>query len=361
MEKRGPVEGAVVTVEFGGFFEGKTVLVTGHTGFVGSWLCAWLRMLGAGVCGYSLPPPTEPAMFDMLDLDIDDGRGDVRDSELVRRRAESCRPDAIIHLAAQPLVRRSYREPLATFETNVMGTANVLEAARTAGAGSCVLMTSDKCYLNREDGRAHSEGDRLGGRDPYSASKACAELAYSCWKESFMPGGAVSTVRAGNVVGGGDWAEDRLVPDCVRAASAGSEISVRNPDSVRPWQHVLEPVSAILHLAALTAADPSLAGPYNVGPSGTRYTAGQVAGMFCQAWGARWRASPEGGAPEAETLRLDPSKITGTGWRPVLGVPEAVEWTVEWHRACTDGRGAKEVTEEQIRKYCRLAKEAKAC
>ena len=355
------MEGAVVTVEFGGFFAGKTVLVTGHTGFIGSWLCAWLRMLGAGVCGYSLPPPTEPAMFDMLDLDMDDGRGDVRDYELVRRRAQSCRPDAIIHLAAQPLVRRSYREPLATLETNVMGTAAVLEAARSAGAKSCVLMTSDKCYLNREDGRAHAEWDRLGGADPYSASKACAELVYSCWRESFMPGGAVSTVRAGNVVGGGDWAEDRLVPDCVRAASEGRKISVRNPSSVRPWQHVLEPVSAMLHLAALTAADPGLSGPYNVGPSGAKYTAGEVAGMFCQAWGARWRAEPEGGAPEAETLRLDSSKITGTGWRPVLGVPEAVEWTVEWHRACADGRGAKEVTEEQIRKYCRLAKEAKAC
>ena len=355
------MEGAVVTVEFGGFFAGKTVLVTGHTGFVGSWLCTWLRMLGARVCGYSLPPPTEPSMFDILGLDMDDGRGDVRDCEAVRRRAQSCRPEAVIHLAAQPLVRRSYREPIRTFETNVMGTANVLEAARTAGARSCVLMTSDKCYLNREDGRACSEGDRLGGRDPYSASKACAELAYSCWKGSFMPGGAVSTVRAGNVVGGGDWAEDRLVPDCVRAASEGAEIRVRNPGSVRPWQHVLEPVSAMLHLAALTAADPNTAGPYNVGPSGPEYTAGEVAGMFCKEWGARWRASQEGGAPEAATLRLDSSKIAGTGWRPVLGVPEAVKWTVEWHRARMDGRGAKETTEDQIRRYCRLAKEASPC
>ena len=355
------MEGAVVSVEFGGFFRGKTVLVTGHTGFVGSWLCTWLRMLGAGVCGYSLPPPTEPSMFDMLDLDMDDARGDVRDCEAVRRRAVSCRPEAIIHLAAQPLVRRSYREPVSTFETNVMGTACVLEAARSAGARSCVLMTSDKCYLNREDGRAYSEGDRLGGADPYSASKACAELAYSCWKESFMRGQAVSTVRAGNVVGGGDWAQDRLVPDCVRAASEGAEISVRNPGSVRPWQHVLEPVSAMLHLAALTAADPSLAGSYNVGPSGAEYTAGDVAGMFCKEWGSRWRAGQEGGAPEASTLRLDSSKIAGTGWRPVLGVPEAVKWTVEWHRARMDGRGAKETTEEQIRKYCKLAKEAAPC
>ena len=355
------MEGAVVTVEFAGFFAGKTVLVTGHTGFLGSWLCAWLRMLGAGVCGYSLPPPTEPSMFGMLDLDIDDARGDVRDHESVLRRAQSCRPDAIIHLAAQPLVRRSYREPVATFETNVMGTANVLDAARTAGAKSCVVMTSDKCYLNREDGRAHSEGDRLGGRDPYSASKACAELVYSCWQESFMRGEAVSTVRAGNVVGGGDWAEDRLVPDCVRAASEGAEIRVRNPGSVRPWQHVLEPVSAMLHLAALTAAEPGRAGSYNVGPSGAKYTAGDVAGMFCERWGARWRASQEGGAPEAGTLWLDSSKIAGTGWKPVLGVREAVEWTVEWHRACMDGRSARETTESQIRRYCRLAKEARPC
>ena len=248
MEKRRPVEGAVVTVEaFAGFFSGKTVLVTGHTGFLGSWLCTWLRMLGADVCGYSLPPPTEPLMFDMRGMDRDDVPGDVRDYESVRRRAESCRPDAIIHLAAQPPVRKSYREPIGTFATNVMGTANVLEEARSAGAKSCIIMTSDKCYLNKEDGRAYSERDRLGGQDPYSASKSCAEMVYSCWSKSFMRGEAVSTVRAGNVVGGSDWAEDRLVPDCVRAASAGRQISVRNPGSVRPWQHVLEPVSAILH------------------------------------------------------------------------------------------------------------------
>lgn len=333
-----------------GAFRGKKVLVTGHTGFQGSWLCAWLLDMGARVYGYSLPPPTDPSMFEELGLAeyVDDARGDVRDVDSLRERVRRCDPDATIHLAAQALVRRSYREPLETFTANAAGTACVLEALR-GRPGPCAVMTSDKCYLNPEDGHPRVERDGLGGADPYSASKACAELV--CASYAKISDGPVSTVRAGNVIGGGDWAEDRLVPDCARAAGEGRPVKVRNPDSVRPWQFVLEPLSALLYLVVRTAGEPSLAGPYNVGPAGEPLTVGQVADGFCGEWGgAGWEKEGDG-PPEAKTLLLDSAKIAALGWRPAMSAREALEASVSWYKARLGGKDMREFTRSQILEY----------
>lgn len=330
-----------------GFFKGKTVLVTGHTGFQGSWLCAWLLEMGARVVGYSLPPPTDPSMFNELGLaaEIDDVRGDVRDYDSLHKCVQLYDPDVVVHLAAQALVRLSYRKPLETFTTNVAGTANVLETLRDRPR-PCVVMTSDKCYFNPEDRVPRVEKDRLGGSDPYSTSKACAELV--CASYAKMLEGPVSTVRAGNVIGGGDWAEDRLVPDCVRAAKEGQPIKIRNPDSVRPWQFVLEPLSALLYIAAKTAGEPALAGPYNVGPTGEPLTVGQVVSEFCSMWGdISWEKSG-GGPPEAKTLLLDSTKITKNGWKQAMSAREALEASIQWYKARLDRR---EFTRTQIREY----------
>ena len=346
-----------------GWLRGRRVLVTGHTGFQGSWLCAYLAEAGARVHGYSLPPPTSPSMFEALALSdaIDDARGDVRDRAALEARIKECDPDAVIHLAAQPLVRRSYREPLETFDTNAGGTAVLLEALRGGGRPRpCVVMTSDKCYANDEDGRARQEHDRLGGSDPYSASKACAELVCAAYG-GLLPG-PLSTVRAGNVVGGGDWAEDRLVPDLARAACDGRPALVRNPGSVRPWQFVLEPLSALLCILEASAADPSLAGPYNAGPRGARHTAGEIASMFCSAWeGASWKEGGGAGVPEAGVLALDSSRIEkALGWRPILDAREAVLLSAEWYRAHRDGADMAELTRSQISLYQERARAAGA-
>ena len=360
MEERArPVDGQVVRV-LRGFFEGKTVLVTGHTGFQGSWLCAWLAEMGACVAGYSLPPPTDPSMFEELALarEMDDARGDVRDREKVRERVRRCDPDVVIHLAAQALVRRSYREPLETFTANAAGSACVLEALRGGRARPCVVMTSDKCYFNPEDGQPRVETDRLGGPDPYSASKACAELVCASYQN--MLDGPVSTVRAGNVIGGGDWAEDRLVPDCARAAGEGRPVKARNPGSVRPWQFVLEPLSALLYLAARTAGEPSLAGPYNVGPAGEPLTVGQMADGFCGEWGGAGWEKEEGGPPEARTLLVDSAKMSRLGWRQVISAREALSNSVKWYKARLDGKDMREFTRSQILEYERAGRAAGA-
>lgn len=339
------------------------VLVTGHTGFKGGWLSIWLERLGAHVTGLALEPQTKPALFEVADV----GRGltsvigDVRDTALVRRVVTEHRPEVIFHLAAQSLVRRSYQEPVETFATNVLGTANVLDAARKQdGVRAIVNVTSDKCYENREWLWGYRENEPMGGKDPYSASKGCAELLTSAFRRSYFSGDDgpwVASARAGNVVGGGDWAADRLVPDIVRAMEAGRPATIRNPAAVRPWQHVLDPVAGYLLLAErLLANGPDHAEAWNFGPldDGARSVA-WVAEALTGAWSpeAEWtsEADPEG-PPEAHYLRLDSTKARSQlGWCPRLEISDALRWVVDWHRAHLDGHDMRAATEEQISTY----------
>ena len=353
---------------FGDAFSGRRVFVTGHTGFKGSWLTLWLLDLGAHVTGYSLDPPTEPSLYETIGLGVMGGersadlRGDVRDREGLRRALAEARPEVVFHLAAQPMVRRSYAEPHLTFETNVMGTVNLLEAVRSLAAGGGVApvvvnVTTDKCYENRETSHAYREGDALGGYDPYSSSKACSELVTGAYRRSFFSGPgspAVASARAGNVLGGGDFGEDRILPDCVRALSAGEAVTVRSPGAVRPWQHVLEPLSGYLRLAEvllageldLAAEDRADAGAWNFGPGpGSLVTVREVVEAVLLEWGAgEWTA--DGSASEqpheAGLLVLDAGKAERElGWRPVWGADEAVAAAVRWYREWAGGAGAE--------------------
>ena len=325
-------------------FRDKKVLITGHTGFKGSWLSVILSMAGAKLCGYALEPPTDPCAYEEAGISALYGewdiRGDIRDREHLARVFADFRPEIVLHLAAQPIVRTSYREPVLTYETNVMGTVNVMECVRNTDSVRSVLnVTTDKVYDNPEENRAFSETDPLDGYDPYSNSKSCSELVTHCYKRSFLDerGIAVSTARAGNVIGGGDWQKDRIVPDCVRAALSGREILVRNPNSVRPYQHVLEPLFAYLRITEAQLLNPKLSGYYNVGPnSGDCLTTGELATLFCEAWGdgLSWRAEQENGPHEAGFLRLDNTKIRDTlGFSPRWNAAEAIRRTVEYVRA----------------------------
>ena len=338
---------------FGDVYAGRRVFVTGHTGFKGAWLTLWLLDLGAKVTGYALEPPTEPNLFEAIGLDrcaaqgsglggsFTDVRGDVRDREALAAALGEAAPEIVFHLAAQPLVRRSYAEPHLTYETNVMGTVNVLEAvcalaAAGQGPGAVVNVTSDKCYENRETGHAYAESDPLGGWDPYSSSKGCAELVTQAYRRSFFTGpGAprIVTARAGNVIGGGDWGEGRIVPDCARAVAAGRPPEVRNPGAVRPWQHVLESLSGYLWLAARTPAD----GAWNFGPADdAQVTVREVVELFLSAWGGgQWQPAP--GAVEqpheAGLLLLDAGKAERElGWRPAWSVTQAVTAAADWYK-----------------------------
>lgn len=364
--QQSPLEDLVMNDAFGGVYSGKRVLVTGHTGFKGAWLSLWLRALGAKVTGLSLSPNTEPSLFEQLGLArlVDSRLGDVRDGKLVEDVMRDARPEFVFHLAAQPLVRLSYERPVETFATNVVGTANILEAARkTDSVRVCQVITTDKCYENRETGHAYREEDRLGGRDPYSSSKACAELVVSSYRESFFEGKAsISSARAGNVIGGGDWALDRLIPDCVRALKMGQSPVIRNPRSVRPWQHVLEPLSGYLRLAELQRAEPKRYGEaWNFGPSvEDALPAEKVARAALEAWGGGQpitiKESP--GAPhEAGLLKLDSAKARERlGWRPVWRVEEAIEKTIAWYRESFDaGFDARSASERQIQEYTAAA------
>lgn len=349
--------------DFDGVLSGRAVLVTGHTGFKGAWLSLWLKELGARVAGFALAPNTKPSLFTQLGLEtlIDSRIGDVRDAALLEKTMREVRPEIVFHLAAQPIVRRSYASPAETFSTNVLGTVNLLDAVRrTDSVRVCQVITTDKCYENLETERAYREDDRLGGRDPYSASKACAELVVSSYRDSFFPAGAasVSSVRAGNVIGGGDWAEDRLVPDCVRALAAGRAAVVRNPRSVRPWQFVLEPLSGYLRLASLQLAQGArYSEAWNFGPEpGDSRTAAQVADLVVRAWGSgRWDGpEAETAAPhEAGQLRLDSGKARERlGWRPACGVEEGLARTVAWYRAAQEpGFDALSFSRRQIAEY----------
>ena len=326
------------------FYKGKRVLITGHTGFKGSWLTKMLLMAGAEVLGYALKPETTPALYDILKLREEPGLqsvlGDIRDLETLKKAFSDFRPEIVFHLAAQPIVRTSYEEPVYTYETNVIGTVNVLECLRlTDSVKAAVIITTDKVYENLETDRAYEEDDRLDGYDPYSNSKSCAELAVHSYKKSFLDatGMAVSTARAGNVIGGGDYSRDRILPDCIRAAEAGQPVFVRNPHSTRPYEHVLEPLTAYLLIGEKTCENPSLAGFYNVGPNDTdALETGHLADLFCAFWGdgETWETGNANGPHEANFLKLSHKKITETfGWHPVWNVTEAVKKTVEFARA----------------------------
>lgn len=345
-------------------WRGRRVLVTGHTGFKGSWLSLWLHALGADVAGFALPPPSEPSLFAEARIDelITHYEGDVRDLTAVRAVVEAARPEMIFHLAAQPLVRLSYREPVETYATNVMGTVHVLEAARrTPDVAAIVCVTSDKCYENREWIWPYRENDPMGGHDPYSSSKGCAELVAAAYRSSFFAQGpALATVRAGNVIGGGDWATDRLIPDLIRAFEAGASPLIRSPDSVRPWQHVLEALGGYLKIAErLLNGEREFADAWNFGPSDddTRPVSWIVERMRA-AWGGAPHPQADHGSRvhEAGLLRLDCSKArTALGWQPALNLETALDWIVDWHKATGRGEDARAVTLAQIAAYSAAA------
>lgn len=342
------------------FYRDKRVLVTGHTGFKGAWLCRILTLAGAQVTGYSLEPPTDPSLFEIAGLEdvMDSVIGDIRNLQGLKDVFERVRPEVVFHLAAQPIVRDSYKDPVYTYETNVMGTVNVMECVRlTDSVRSFLNVTTDKVYENREWEYGYRECDPLDGYDPYSNSKSCSELVTHSYQKSFFGDGrcAVSTSRAGNVIGGGDFANDRIIPDCIRAAATGKDIIVRNPHSTRPYQLVLEPLAVYLTIAMRQYEDGQYQGYYNVGPDDKDcVTTGCLVDMFCRLWGGdvKWVNQYDGGPHEANFLKLDCSRIKSVfGWRPRYGVEEAVEKTVEWSRAYLDGEDMLEVMDRQITEF----------
>ncbi len=348
------------------FYATKNVLVTGHTGFKGSWLCVMLSELGVNVYGYSLEPATTPDLFDILKLDgmVNSNIGDIRDYDALERAYYEAHPDIVFHLAAQPIVRDSYKNPKYTYETNVLGTVNILECLRNnPGAISFLNVTTDKVYENNDlEDHAFREDEKLDGYDPYSNSKSCSELVTHSYKKSFFGdevSPAISTARAGNVIGGGDFANDRIVPDCVRATISGRSISVRNPYSTRPYQHVLEPLAAYLLIAMKQAENKEYAGYYNIGPRDEDcITTGVLADTFVKYWGkgANWTNEAEPNAPhEANFLKLDCSKARNTlGWNPVWNVDSAIKETVAWYKAWNDGQNMVEYTQNQVRRFLEL-------
>lgn len=338
------------------FYNNKNVLVTGHTGFKGSWLCHILYMAGANVTGYALDPPTNPNMFDITNLgaQVNSNIGDIRDYKKLKYVFESSKPEIVFHLAAQPIVRTSYELPMYTYETNVMGTVNLLECIRHSDTVRSVInITTDKVYDNKELDRSYVEDDVLDGYDPYSNSKSCSELVTHSYKRSFFSDGSISisTARAGNVIGGGDFAKDRIIPDCIRAAKKSEKIIVRNPYSIRPYQHVLEPIYAYILIAMKQYDKNDLAGTYNVGPNDIDCVdTGTIADLFCSKWGnVEWVNKSDGGPHEAGFLKLDCSKLKATmAWQPKWDVSTAVEKVVEWSKAYFADRDMRSVTEKQI-------------
>ena len=339
------------------FYKGKKVLITGHTGFKGSWMSALLVNAGADVIGYSVD---ESVLFNLCGVkeQITDIRGDIRDLNHLKAVFDEYKPEIVIHMAAQPLVRLSYDEPVYTFETNVMGTVNILECVRlNPCVRSFLNVTTDKVYENKERDRGYTEDEPLDGYDPYSNSKSCSELVTHSYKKSFFSDSktAISTARAGNVIGGGDFAKDRIIPDCVRAAIAREDIIVRNPHSIRPYQHVLEPVCAYLMIAAKQYDDISVSGYYNVGPDDNDCVkTGELVDLFVKHWGEgiKWIDRYDGGPHEATFLKLDCSKLKRTfGWSPKWDIDKAVEKTVEWTKNQNSGGDVRECMDKQIREY----------
>jgi len=357
---------------------GKRVFVTGHTGFKGSWLLMLLDRAGALISGYSLRPPTTPSLFEaarLRELVAEHQEGDIRDTSRLASAVAAAEPDVVMHLAAQPLVRLSHREPLETFSTNVLGTASVLDAVRTLEKPcAVVVVTSDKCYEPRDDGRAHDESDPMGGRDPYSASKGAAELVAAAYRHSFFAperlaehGVQLATVRAGNVIGGGDWAEDRIVTDIVRHLVAGRPVPVRNSEAIRPWQHVLEPLSGYLALAEAMLADPAprWCTGWNFGPAhGADVTVGELAEAFIHAWGSgAWRDVHDPRAPiETRVLKLAIGKAAGElPWRPRLDAHQAIRRTADWFRGYVNApASARALCEADIDGYIALVGPSRA-
>jgi CDP-glucose 4,6-dehydratase len=344
------------------FWKDKRVLVTGHTGFKGAWLSLWLQQMGAKVTGYALAAPTTPSLFEQAR--VADGMtsviADVRDLPRLTEVTRQAQPDVIFHLAAQSLVRASYDDPVGTYGTNVMGTVHVLEAARgVSSVKAIVIVTTDKCYENREWTWGYRENDALGGRDPYSNSKACAELVTQAYRMSFG-GAAIASARAGNVIGGGDWAKDRIVPDAMRAFLAGQPLTIRNPASTRPWQHVLEPLAGYLQLAQCLVGDGErFAEAWNFGPPDDLVLpVQQLVDKLVAAWGAgaSWQTPGTPGGPhEATLLKLDASKARERlHWKPRLSIEQSLAWIVEWHQTVGRGGDARVITNEQLARYAQL-------
>lgn len=349
------------------FWRGRRVLLTGHTGFIGGWTAAWLNRMGADVTGFALAPATTPSFHDLTGLAdrVDGIIADVRDADALARAFASSRPDIVLHLAAQPLVRRGYVQPVETFAINVMGTVNLLDCVRHHRAEAAVVMTSDKVYGDRGRQAWHQEGDALGAPDPYGGSKVCCEAVVEAYAQSyFAPAGiGVATVRAGNVIGGGDWGADRLVPDAVRAFSAGAPLVLRRPEAVRPWQHVLDAVNGLLLVAELAARERKPVGPWNIGPAErTSVTVGDLAARFARAWsdGARVVHEPRTDFPETRYLGLDAARAHGElGFRSPWSLEEVVDKTVQWYRDAGNA-GAWDLTVNQIDVYAaaRVARDA---
>lgn len=362
------------------FFCGKRVLVTGHTGFKGSWMCTVLLQLGANVYGYALQPPTTPSVFELTGLKnrINSFEGDIRNLEELMCVFDQVQPEIVFHLAAQPIVREAYKDPVYTYETNVMGTVNICEAVkRTPSVQSFVNITTDKVYLNKEWQWGYRENEELNGYDPYSNSKSCSELVTSSYVKSFFNKNyyektygqnvlppAVSTCRAGNVIGGGDFANDRIIPDCVRAALNNEEIIVRNPYSTRPYQHVLEPIMVYLMIAKEQYNHPDIAGNYNVGPDDNDcWSTGELVSIFCDKWNKinavtdeknkiHWVNRYDGGPHEAQFLKLDCSKLKSQfQWRPIWNVEQAMEKIIEWTCAYQNNGDLNEIMIKQIKEY----------
>lgn len=342
------------------FYNGKRVFVTGHTGFKGSWLCKMLANAGAIVTGYSQTPPTKPALFEIakIDQDVNSVIGDIRDYKQLKAAFNESKPEIVLHLAAQPIVRDSYKDPHYTYETNVMGTVNILECVRNSDCVKSFLnVTTDKVYLNKEWAWGYRENEELDGFDPYSNSKSCSELVTHSYKNSFFNDAkvAISTARAGNVIGGGDFANDRIIPDCIRAAQNHQTIIVRNPFSTRPYQHVLEPLYAYLMIAAKQYEDTKFADYYNVGPNDQDcFQTGALVDLFVKHWGdgVKWESKYDGGPHEANFLKLDCSKLKNTfGWKPHWNLDKAIEKVTEWSKCWINGDDVRACMDKEIDEF----------
>ncbi|MDT8375594.1 MAG: CDP-glucose 4,6-dehydratase [Mariprofundaceae bacterium] len=344
------------------FWKGRRVFITGHTGFKGSWLCLWLKQLGAEVTGYALDPATTPSLFEVADVagGMNSVIGDIREREGLARAMSEARPEVVIHMAAQALVRYSYQHPVETYEVNVMGTVNLLEAVRSCDSVRSVLVvTSDKCYENRERDAGYREDEPMGGHDPYSNSKGCTELVVAAYRQSFFDAGnkvALATARAGNVIGGGDWSEDRLIPDMVRAFMAGQSVTIRNPDAVRPWQYVFEALHGYLLLLEHMDRHPGkYSQAWNFGPEDEdAHNVAWIVKQFVSTWGnAEWHVRPDANnLHEAHLLRLDCSKARRElNWQPAVQLEQAMAWIADWYRCYYENGDVILLSQEQLKEF----------